>query len=73
MRYKGNEPELAGVFYCSECGQEQSPADTCVRCKARTDTPLRFPSRTSTGRDGRKGGAFYRGPAERDLDEQEGS
>lgn len=71
MKYRGNEPELAGLWYCSDCGYEQTPADICVRCKARTDAPLRFPTRSSIGRDGRRSGAFYRGPAERDNNERE--
>lgn len=72
-RYYGNEPDIAGPFYCSNCGKEQAPAEYCRYCQGRCNAALRYDIKSKVGRDGRRTGGFYKGPAEqrRDQEEQE--
>lgn len=64
-RYIGNQPDVAGAFYCSNCGKEQRAAEYCRYCHSRTNAALRYNTRSKVGRDGRRAGDFYRGPAEK--------
>lgn len=64
-RYYGNEPDIAGPFYCSNCGKTQAPAEYCRFCFGRTNAALRYNVKVKLGRDGRRAGEFFRGPAER--------